>query len=193
LRTCRTSAFKPRAPVVTANASLARHGQLLVGLAAGSALKARLDFAAAFEGGRCEWGCSFVHGWTSLFREVPGIVATARALATESGIPLLARFATFRTVPGPLLLAPFTRREVAGALTRQNLGHRAVASGVVRFELRNRVVMSWHASNFVEATMPGASNDETDEDVMCDRCAVMVSVSDFGRFVRTFAAVERPV
>jgi hypothetical protein len=79
-------------------------------------------------------------------REVPGIVATARALATESGIPLLARFATFRTVAGPLLLAPFTRREVAGALTRQNLGHRPVASGVVRFELRNRVVMSWCAT-----------------------------------------------
>ena len=120
-------------------------------------------------------------------------MATARALATESSIPLLARFATVRTVAGPLLLAPFTRREVAGALTRQNLGHRPVAAGVVRFELRNRVVMSWHASNFVEATMPGASNDEIDEDVMCDRRAVMVSASDFGRFVRTFAAVDQPV
>jgi hypothetical protein len=137
-------------------------GQLLVGLAAGSALKARLDFAAAFEGGRCQWGCSFGHGRTSLFREVPGTVATARALAAESSIPPLARFATFRTVPGPLLLAPFTRREVACALPRQNLGHRPVAAGVVRFELRNRMVMSWHASNFVEATMPAASNDETD-------------------------------
>ena len=41
--------------------------------------------------------------------------------------------------------------------------------------------------------MPGASNDETDEDVMCDRRTVKVSASHFGRFVRTFAAVEQPV
>jgi hypothetical protein len=52
--------------------------------------------------------------------------------------------------------------------------------------------MFWHASNFVEATMPGASNDATDEDVMCDRGTVVASASDFGRFVRTFAAVEQP-